>query len=120
MSNIIFYRDNKGNEPVYDYMKELATKKNKESRIKLNKISDYIEILSQYGTYAGQPYVKHLEDEIWELRPLKDRILFAAYTGDGFVLLHVFEKKTRKTPRREIKKAKQEFKDYMERAENYE
>lgn len=55
-------------------MRELASKKGKDSRIKLNKINDYIELISQHGTLAGEPYIKHLDAEIWELRPLRDRI----------------------------------------------
>lgn len=30
------------------------------------------------GFRAGQPYNKHLDAEIWDLRPLQDRILFVA------------------------------------------
>jgi len=63
------------------------------------------------------PYVKHLEDEIWELRPLKERILFSAWEGDGFLLLHHFVKKTRKIPQREIDQAKRNLTDYRERIE---
>jgi len=40
---IIFYKDSKGNQPVYEYLKELAGKKDKDSRIKLEKIGDYIQ-----------------------------------------------------------------------------
>lgn len=58
MHTIYFYKDKHGNQPVLDYMKELA------SRIKLNKLNDYIELLSQQGTRAGEPYIKHLEAEI--------------------------------------------------------
>ena len=112
---IYFYKDKNGNEPVLDYMRELASKKSKDSRIKLNKLNDYIELLSQHGTRAGEPYIKHLEDEIWELRPLRDRILFVAWLGGSFVLLHHFAKKTQKTPRREIEKAKRELNDIKER-----
>ena len=46
---------------------------------------------------AGQPYIKHLDAEIWELRPLRDRILFVAWLDGSFVLLHPFVKKTQKT-----------------------
>lgn len=118
MHTIYFYKDKNGNEPVLDYMKELARKKSKDSRIKLNKLNklnDYIELLSQHGTRAGEPYIKHLEDEIWELRPLRNRILFVAWLDGSFVLLHHFVKKTQKTPRREIDKAKRELKDLKER-----
>ena len=45
----------------------------------------------------GEPFIKHLEGDIWELRPLRDRILFAAWLDDGFILLHHFVKKTQKT-----------------------
>ena len=112
---IYFYKDKNGNEPVLDYMRELACHKNKNSRIKLNKLNDYIELLSQHGTRAGEPYIKYLEDEIWELRPLRDRILFVSWIDGSFVLLHHFVKKTQKTPRREIEKAKRELKDLKER-----
>ena len=115
MHTIYFYKDKNGNESVLDYMRELAGKKSKDSRIKLNKLNDYIELLSQHGTRTGESYIKHLEDEIWELRPLRDRILFVAWLDGSFVLLHHFVKKTQKTPRREIEKAKRELKDIKER-----
>lgn len=115
MYEIYFYRDKSGKEPVKEYMAELAGRKDKDSRIKLNKIRDYVKALSEYGTRAGEPYIKYLEGDIWELRPLRDRILFAAWDGSGFVLLHVFMKQTQKTPQREIERAKRSLADYRER-----
>lgn len=115
MHSIYFYKDKNGKEPVLDYLKELSKRKDKDSRIKANKINDYIEILKQYGTQAGEPYLKHLDGEIWELRPLRDRILFVAWHNGSYVLLHTFMKKTQKTPKREIEKAKQELTDLIER-----
>ena len=120
MHKILFYKDRSGNEPVINYMTELSKKKDKDSRIKLDKINDYIEMLSRYGTQAGEPYMKHLDGEIWELRPLRDRILFVAWYNGSFVLLHSFMKKTQKTPKREIEKAKRELADIVERGMNYE
>lgn len=79
LHKIHFYKDKNGKEPVLEYMKELAGKKDKDSRIKLNKINDYIEALKVYGTALGEPYIKHLDGDIWELRPLRDRILFVAW-----------------------------------------
>jgi len=66
----------------------------------------------------GKPYVTHLEGEIWELRPLRDRILFAAIVGGRFILLHSFMKQTQKTPAREIEQAKRELADFIERDGN--
>ena len=120
MHKVYFYRDKNGNEPVFDYMAELAKKKDKDSRIKLSKINDYIEMLSRYGTQAGEPYIKHLDGEIWELRPLRDRILFVGWVNGSYVLLHQFMKRTQKTPAREIEKAKRELADLIERGVEYE
>ena len=94
---------------------ELAGKRDKNSRVKLNKIRDYVKALSQYGTQLGEPYVKHIDGDIWELRPISDRIFFVGWTGGNFVLLHQFVKKTQKTPAREIAKAKRELADLKER-----
>jgi phage-related protein len=69
------------------------------------------------GTGA-EPYIKHLDGEIWELRPTRDRILFAAWDGSGFVLLHHFMKKTQKTPKREIERAIKNMIDFVERSDD--
>ncbi|WP_338088226.1 type II toxin-antitoxin system RelE/ParE family toxin [Megamonas hypermegale] len=116
--NVHFYRNEQGEEPVRDYLNELVKKKDKDSRIKLNKIRDYVKILRIYGTRAGEPYVKHIEGDIWELRPLRDRIFFVAWINDSFVLLHQFMKKTQKTPKREIKQAQKEYADLQKRGLN--
>ncbi len=75
-------------------------------------------MLSEYGTRAGVPYVKHLDGDIWELRPLRDRILFAAWDGKSFILLHQFMKQTQKTPSREIEAAKRNLASYRERSKD--
>ena len=115
---IYFYKDKNGKEPVKDYIQELASNKDKNSRIKLTKIRDYLKVLSEYGTRAGVPYVKHLDGDIWELRPLRDRILFAAWDGKSFILLHQFMKQTQKTPSREIEAAKRNLASYRERSKD--
>ena len=114
MHPIYFYRDEQGRQPVIEYLEELAARKDKGSRIKLNKINDYIEALSREGTRLGKPYVKHIDGGLWELRPLRDRIFFVAWHEGSFVLLHHFMKKTVKTPPREIEQAKRELKELQE------
>ena len=53
-----------------------------------------------------EPYVKHLQGRLWEMRMKgRDGIARAAYVtavGQRVVVVHVFVKKTQKTPRREI------------------
>lgn len=115
MFKIIFYKDKKGKQPVLEYIEELTCRTDKDSRIKANKILDYIDYLRKFGPEANEPYVKHLSGDIWELRPIRDRILFAAWDGNKFILLHHFVKKTQKTPAREIDQAKRNLADYKER-----
>ena len=56
-----------------------------------------------------EPYVKHLVGKLWEMQMKgKDGIARAAYvtaTGHRAVVVHVFVKKTQRTPRREIETA---------------
>ena len=118
MYEVYFYQDADGNQPVREYLDKLEEKsaKSKEARIKYNKIDQYMGILAEYGTAAGEPYVKHLDGEIWELRPLRDRILFFGWDGNSYILLSYFMKSTQKTPKREIEKAKGLMEDFKERS----
>lgn len=62
-----------------------------------------------------EPYVRHLEGPVWEMRLKgKDGIARAAYvtaTRHRVVVVHVFGKKTQKTPRSAIKTALQRAKE---------
>ena len=115
MYEIKYYKNTSGESEITDYIRKLQNKKDKNSRIKYNKISSYIRMLSEKGLKLGEPYIKHLEDDIWELRPLRDRILFAYLKDNKFVLLHIFMKTTQKTPQREIEQAKRNLKDLLNR-----
>lgn len=117
MHKVYFYQDKNGVQPVKKYLDtlEIRSFKTKEDRIKYNKIDQYIEILQKYGTMAGFPYVKHLNGELWELRPLNDRILFFCWDRGSFILLSHFVKKTQKTPKQEIRKAQKRMNDFKER-----
>lgn len=117
MYEIIFYEDTNGDSEIATYIKELGrkSKSNKESRINFNKIVAYFDLLEEMGTMVGEPVTKHLDGDIWELRPLKNRFLYAYYKDRKFVVLHHFIKKTQKTPKREIEQAKKKLKDFVER-----
>ncbi|WP_303820739.1 type II toxin-antitoxin system RelE/ParE family toxin [Ruminococcus flavefaciens] len=117
MHEIVFYEDANGVKPVAEFLRELKASNSKDSRIRLNKCHDYINILKEYGHTVGEPYIKHLEDDIWELRPTRDRVLFAGIANGKYVLLHQFMKKTQKTPKREIEQAKRELSDFKRRSD---
>lgn len=117
MYDVIFYEDANGREPIAEYLIELQQQvpTNKNARINLNKIVAYIDELKEKGTRVGEPVTKHLDGDIWELRPIDNRILYAFYKNRTFILLHFFMKKTQKTPLREIEQAKRHLADYIER-----
>ena len=114
MYEIEFYEDDRGISDVKDFISELREKSymNKDARINFNKVVAYMDLLEELGTRVGEPVTKHLDGEIWELRPLSNRILYAYFDNDTFIMLHHFVKKTQKTPRGEIEKAKREIEDY--------
>ena len=63
-----------------------------------------------------EPYVKHLEGKLWEMRMTgRDGIARAIYftaTGKRVIVARVFAKKTQKTPRAEIETAMSRMKDW--------
>ena len=66
-----------------------------------------VELIQGYGLdQVREPHVRHLEGSLWEMRMNgKDGISRAIYVtarGRRVVVVRVFIKKTRKTPRREI------------------
>ena len=119
MYEVVFYKDRQGNEPIKDYLYALYEKgrTSKRERVLANKITAYIKALQEYGTRVGVPTVRHIDGNLWELRPLDNRIFFFYWKDNTFVLLHHFVKKTQKTPQQEIDKARSNFVDFLERTE---
>lgn len=120
MYKVTIYQDENGRSEIEEYIKSLSIKEDKTSKIKYSKIIAYIRLLKEEGIKIGQPYVKYIMDDIWELRPLRDRILFAYYKNNEFILLSFFMKKTQKTPLKEITKAKKLLKEFKKRRDNNE
>ena len=117
MFNIEFYETADGYSELWNFLDELQLKaaSNKDARIQHKQIVQYIQLLADHGTRLGENITKHLEDDIWELRPGNNRVLYFYHKEDTYVLLHQFRKKTQKTPRREIEKAKSERDDWIAR-----
>ena len=120
MYTVEFYETGDGQCPVWEFLEDLRIKSasNKDARIQHKQASLYIELLQQNGTRLNDNITKHLEDGIWELRPGNNRVFYFFYENNTFVLLHQFRKKSQKTPKREIEKAKSERIDYLSRKEH--
>lgn len=79
----------------------------KDMRAKFEHIS--LMIVSFGLEKMREPYVKHIEGPLWEMRLIgRDGIARAFYvtaTGKRVIVLRAFRKKTQKTPRSEIELA---------------
>jgi phage-related protein len=69
------------------------------------------ELLEPFGPrQVGMPHVRHLKGSLWEMRLTgRDGIARAvdvARTGQRLTVLHVFIKKTQKTPRKALETAR--------------
>lgn len=117
MFSIVFYEDKNGCSELHEQLNELAKKatNSKEARIQHNQIIYCIELLKNQGTRLPGNITKHLTGDIWELRPGNNRVLYFFFKNNTFVLLHMFRKKTQKTPKQEIEKAEKERLDYISR-----
>ena len=117
MYKIVFYETSDGVSELWNFLDDLQQRAstNKDARIQHKQIIQYIQLLEDHGTRLGEKITKHLDEDIWELRPGDNRVLFFYHKDDTFVLLHQFRKKTQKTPPREIAKAKHERADWISR-----
>ena len=83
------------------------------------KFDRILRMIEAHGLNAmREPYVKHLEGKLWEMRMSgRDGIARAIYftaTGKRLVVARVFVKKTQRTPRSEIELALQRMKDWQD------
>ena len=74
-----------------------------------------LEAVENVGLEAlSQPHVRHLDGKLWELRVKAEegiaRGIYVTATGRRIVVLHVFVKKSRKTPRRALATARERMK----------
>jgi phage-related protein len=68
------------------------------------------ELLESFGPQkVGMPHIRPLEAKLWEMRMTgRDgiaRAVYVARTGQRLTVLHVFTKKTQRTPRKAIETA---------------
>ncbi|MBO4394951.1 MAG: type II toxin-antitoxin system RelE/ParE family toxin [Eubacterium sp.] len=120
MFNIEFYETPTGKSDMLDFLNVLFKKARveKDARIQYSQVVRHIQLLQYNGTNLPVTITKHLLDNIWELRPGKNRIFYFFEDDENtYVLLHHFVKKTRKTPKTELDRAIKERDDYLSRKE---
>ena len=109
---IIAYEKENGEVPVEDFIISLDVKMRA-------KIYGLLTVLQDKGNMLREPYSKHLDDGIFELRCKQGsdsiRVLYFFYYEGKIILTNGFVKKTQKTPLDEIQLAKDRRKDFIER-----
>lgn len=100
MWNVKFFRTVRGDSPVQKFLDE----QNTTTRAK---IGLSIRLLKNGGPFLKPPYIKKLQNNLYELRisaspPIR---LFYTMWKSEYYLLHIFKKKTQKTPSKELKTA---------------
>ena len=112
---IIFYKTDKGDVPVQEFLDGLNNKMRAKMLLS-------IRIVREKGNQARMPYSEELEDGIFELRAKVgsdiSRVLYFFVSGQKIVLTNGFVKKTQKTPKAEIERAKRYRADYFSRKEH--
>ena len=105
-----FFKFPNDNSPVLDWFQS------QEPKVKA-KLARIFDLLEGEGISVGKPYVAPLEDKLYEIRIEQDtniyRILYFAYTDKRFILLHGFQKKTQKTPKKELDLSKERMKAFL-------
>ncbi|MBM3708525.1 MAG: type II toxin-antitoxin system RelE/ParE family toxin [Actinobacteria bacterium] len=108
-----FYVTEKGDSPVEESIGRLSKKAGA-------KILRWLDLLEKFGLSDLRDYIKKLEGyELFELKILHAanyyRLFFSPYEDKRLVFFHLFSKKSKKTPRREIETAMRRKRDYEAR-----
>ena len=94
---VIYYKDRSGNSIVAEFLDELSIK----NKVLFNKAAKELEKLRN-RVYHKEPFSKYIEQGLWEVRIMSGtdalRILYTFRKGQIIILLHVFIKKSKKTP----------------------
>ncbi|MCF6324303.1 MAG: type II toxin-antitoxin system RelE/ParE family toxin [Gammaproteobacteria bacterium] len=75
------------------------------------------DLMLEFGSNLGMPHTKAIDDGLFELRVKGKegiaRVFYCTRIGKRIVMLHVFVKKTQKTPKKELKLAIQRMKEVL-------
>jgi phage-related protein len=76
-----------------------------------------LEMIEEFGPSLGKPHTAPMGDGLFEIRAKGmegiGRVLYCTLKGKEIVILHSFTKKTQKTPKKELDKARKRQKELM-------
>jgi phage-related protein len=107
-----FYLEADGTSPVEEFLNNLDIK----TRVRFHWS---MEQLRMRNVQAREPLVRYLGGDLWELREESRtniyRIIYFFFTERRIVFLHGFQKKTQRTPRRELEIAQRRHQAFLAR-----
>lgn len=120
-TDVFFFRDSKGSEPVREFVDEIRGR-NPKAGTKIRSYLLRLRDLDPAGGRLASNYVKSLRNGIFELRPewggTEYRILFAWLPGGRLILLHGCQKRPNAiTEDREIDRALRNLAEFRRREE---
>lgn len=114
-TDLVIYQEKQGDVPLLDWLD------NQSSKVQ-DKCIERIERLGEQGYELRRPHADILDDGIYELRirhgNVNYRILYA-FAGKNVVLLSHGCTKTKTVPKKEIRKAKENYNKYILNPEDH-
>lgn len=97
---INYFKNEKGVEPVREYIKDLVLEDKA-------KVFAFLKHLSEYGPQVRRPMADYMGNKtgLYELRPGRHRVIYFYMERKNIILLHAFFKKTDKIPESDIETA---------------
>lgn len=109
---ILLYETASGGTPIEDFLERLP------SRLR-QKVATFLGVLQKEGPKLREPYTKPLGHGIYELRCRLGtdavRLLYFYHQGQIIIVTNGFIKKDQKTPRKELKLARNRKREIEER-----
>lgn len=95
-----FFQNSRGDFPVKNFIQE-------QDEVTYAKILLSVKLLKENGPFLKPPYIKKLQNKLYELRisgKIATRIFYTLHNNE-YYLLHAFKKGSQKTPLKELRLA---------------
>ncbi len=105
---VLFFQTARGDSPVEDFIKE-------QDEATYAKVLQSMRLLANNGPFLKPPYIKKLQNKLYELR-ISGKVairIFYTMSNNEYYLLHAFKKKSQKTPSKELKLALDRLKEIV-------
>lgn len=108
---VFFYEKSSGKSPIKKFIDGLP-------KVDQARFLEVIDEISENGLSASRVVFKPIEGKLWEIKFRSEksgyRVFYVMLEKDLMVWLHAFNKKTQKTPKKELDVARKRLKEILE------